>query len=86
MEQAYGSFGEMEPNPHIERKTPVTVPCSKCKGSFNVGKEYHELYIRLSGFGIKKDGTLTPRTCKDVALYQLCSGCFNKFEGWICGK
>lgn len=79
-------YGRMRPNPPIERKGPVVVPCQKCKGKFTLEKEHREIFVVKSRFARKKDGTLTPATEIEDSYFRICASCLIKLKKWFESK
>jgi hypothetical protein len=78
-------YGRMRRLPPAQRGGPVSIPCNKCKGLFNLEKKHTEVYLLENYFGRTKEGTLTPATPKEQGFYQLCPGCKLKLDEWLKG-
>jgi hypothetical protein len=76
-------YGEMRLNPPINNKSPQLVPCSKCKGMFNIEKQHVELFEVRMFWARLKEGTLTPAREVPLNYYRLCPGCEVKLKEWI---
>ncbi len=76
-------YGKMRTLPPAKRGTPVSVPCSKCQGTFILEKKHTEVYLIGTLFGRKKNGTLTPGTPEARGFYRLCPGCLIKLNAWF---